>query len=227
MTQEQFPIRFSREPNYSRTDFVLSGCNALAADWVDRWPDWPGHIKGVVISGAASSGKSHLGAIWQQASGARLLTRIDELTLTEIETNPHLLLDHPKPNEDWPQSIFFHLLNRLANANGSVLILSRIPATAQDWALADLQSRLGGMVVAQITTPDDEALISVMHKVADDIGLALTPEASRYIASRIERSFDVACKVIEKIDKLALSRKKTASLLLVRQVLDDIEPRLL
>ena len=58
MTDDQLTIDFAPEPSLSRADFVLGSCNALAADWIDRWPDWPGRIRGLVIHGPADCGKS-------------------------------------------------------------------------------------------------------------------------------------------------------------------------
>lgn len=227
MATEQLTIRFGQPPSYRRDDFVLASCNALAADWVDRWPDWPGRIKGLVIHGPADCGKSHLGAIWQQQSGAHRLDRIDAATLDHLDETPHLLLDHAGREEDWPEDQFFHLLNRLIEVDGSVLILARQPVALQGWQLPDLASRLGGMVAAEITSPDDTVLIAVMQKIADDLGLALDPEICRYIIARIERSFTTARQTVEMIDSIALARKKKASLAMVREILDSIEPRLL
>lgn len=227
MTGEQFTIRFNQEPSYNRADFVLGACNALAADWVDRWPDWPGRISGLVVIGPADCGKSHLGAIWQEMSGASRIDRIEDATLDALEDNPHLLIDHPEKNASWPEDLFFHLLNRCAELNGSVMMLTRHPVAQAGWTLPDLSSRLAGMVAAEITPPDDAVLLAVMHKIADDIGLALDPDVSRYIVSRIERSFASARQMIEMIDGIALARKKKATVAVAREILDGLEPRLI
>ena len=240
MSDDQLTIDFLPEINVSRGDFVLGSCNALAADWIDRWPDWPGRIRGLVIHGPADCGKSHLGEIWKQASHAAVLDKIDANTLESIDADSNLLLDHPAPGEgpgevpgeDWPENDFFHLLNRLAGGEGSVLILSRWPMTAQSmgmtgWRLADLSSRLAGLAAAEITPPDDAMLVAVMQKHADDLGFALDGDTARYIATRMERSFHAARQIIQKINIMALRRKKKVNLAMVRDILDQNEPRLL
>ena len=81
MTTQQFTIDLTPPPSFAREDFVLSGCNAMAADWIDRWPDWPGRIQGLVLHGPPSCGKSHLAAIWQSKSKAKIYDCIDDQTI--------------------------------------------------------------------------------------------------------------------------------------------------
>lgn len=227
MTDNQMTIDFVSEPSFGRDDFVLGSCNALAADWIDRWPDWPGRIRGLVIHGPADCGKSHLGAIWSEKSSAVMLNRLDGEAADRITPQSHILLDHPMPGAAWPEDRFFHLLNRLAEGEGSVLILSRQPMAGLEWGLADLASRLAGLAAAGITTPDDEVLVAVMQKHADDLGLALDGEIARYISNRIERSFTAARHAVRQINEVALRRKKKVSLAMARDILDHLEPRLL
>ena len=220
-------MSFEGAPSHGRADFVLGACNSLAADWIDRWPDWPGRIAGLLVHGSADCGKSHLGAIWLEMSDGRLLTGLDGLDLATLDGNPHVLLDHPAPGAGWPEDLFFHLLNRLTELDGSALVLSRLPAAKLKWSLPDLSSRLAGMMAAEITSPDDAVLQAVMRKIADDRGLALEPEVLRYAASRMERSFSAARRTVEMIDGMSMARKKGASMAMVREILDGLEPRLL
>ena len=227
MTDNQLTIDFQTETSFSRTDFVLGACNALAADWIDRWPDWPGKIRGLVIHGPADSGKSHLGEIWKEASQATVLDSIGLGMDLPESSGVNLLLDHPQPGEAWPEDAFFHLLNRLAGGEGSVLVLSRKPMNMMDWQLPDLSSRLAGLAAAEITAPDDQILIAVMQKHADDLGFALDGDIARYITNRIERSFSASKKIIGQINAVALRRKKKVNLAMVRDILDQTEPRLI
>ena len=65
---QQIPMDLSFRSAQGRDNFFISSSNQLAADWIDRWPDWPGQIKGLNIVGDSGSGKSHLGAVWQEQS---------------------------------------------------------------------------------------------------------------------------------------------------------------
>ena len=224
---EQTTMRFDAAPSYERSDFVLGACNSLAADWVDRWPDWPGRIKGLMIHGPEDCGKTHLGAIWLERCSGRLLNNLGPEDVAGLDGNPHVLLDHPGPGGDWPEDAFFHLLNRLAELDGSVLVLCRRPVAEQGWSLPDLASRLAGLMSVGITSPDDAVLLAMMRKIADDRGLALEPGILRYAVSRMERSFSVARKAVEMIDEASMSKKKKANLAMARDILDQLEPRLL
>ena len=221
MSDDQFTMDFTSAPSFSRDDFILGGCNALAADWIDRWPDWPGRIKGVVLEGAAASGKSHLAAIWQTVSSAHIMTAINEDTLSNLENTPNLIWDHPTPGADWPDDLLFHHLNTLTEIGGSLLILSRSPMASLDWSLADNNSRLRGLVNAAITTPDDDLLYGLLFKHADDLGLPLDGDVARYIVSRIDRSFMAAQDVMKTLNEACLKGQRKLTIPVARQILED------
>ncbi len=65
---EQLPLALDHPPQLGREDLLDSPVLAAAIAIVDRWPDWPSPV--VVLVGPPGSGKSHLAAIWAEASGA-------------------------------------------------------------------------------------------------------------------------------------------------------------
>ena len=219
MSSTQFTMDLVAPPSTARSDFCLGACNALAADWIDRWPDWPGRIKGLVLPGPVDCGKTHLGAIWADHSGAGVMTSLEDTSIHQLDDHPHVIWDNPRPGPDWPDDLVFHFLNRLTELDGSLLILSRQPMAALDWDLADVASRLNGLSAAAIAPPDDEVLIAVMHKLADDCGLALDPEVSRYIVNRIDRSFAAATRLIKELNHVTLAEQRKLTTPLVREVL--------
>ena len=221
MTPQQFTMDLMPPPSFARDDFVLSGCNAMAADWIDRWPDWPGRIQGLVLYGPPSCGKSHLAAIWQSKSKAKSYDRIDDQTIFGLDDNPHMIWDQPLPSSDWPEDLIFHLLNRLTEIEGSLLILSHQPMAAIDWQIADVASRLNGLSGAEITDPDDDMLMALLFKHADDLGMALDDDVARYIITRMDRRFDAAQQMMVQLNQTALSVKKNVTIPLVRDVLEE------
>jgi len=226
MPPQQFTMDLMPPPSLSRDDFVLGACNALAADWIDRWPDWPGRIKGVVLYGPADCGKSHLAAIWQNRSQAMVMSHLDDQSIDALVDQQAVIWDHPKPNDDWPEDLVFHWLNRLTEINGSLLVLSRLPMPQLDWQLADVASRLNGLSSASISDPDDAMLASLLHKHADDMGLALDADVTRYIVSRMERQSLVARQIIKQLNDLAMASKKPVTLPMVREVFEQQLPLL-
>ena len=220
MMSQQFTMDLLQPPSFSRDDFVLGACNAMAADWIDRWPDWPGRIKGVVLHGPQDCGKSHLASIWQEKSRAALMTRLDDQSIFSLDANKHAIWDHPKPDASWPEDLIFHFLNRLTELDGSLLILSRQPMAVLDWQLADVGSRLKGLSSAAITEPEDMMLMSLLHKHADDLGLALDDDVARYIVTRMDRSFSATRDIMTALNDKALSAKKNLTIHLARDVLE-------
>ena len=152
------------------------------------------------------------------------MAHVDDLDA--LGAAPHVALDHPLPGPSWPEDILFHLLNRISEG-GSLLVLSRVPVAEMGWSLADVASRMAGLVAAEITTPDDSLLTALVQKHADDLGLALDGEVVRYIVGRMERSFSSARAIIAATNALALARKKKVTISMAREVLDQQQPRLL
>ena len=70
MPSGQMILDLGHRSAFGRSDFLVSGCNAEAAAWIDRWPDWPSPLRGLAIFGPPECGKTHLGAVWRRASGA-------------------------------------------------------------------------------------------------------------------------------------------------------------
>ena len=219
MSTTQFTMDlFSRTSN-DRDDFALGACNALAADLVDRWPDWRGRIKGLVLHGPADCGKSHLAAIWALSSKAATMTSLNDRSIHQLDEHPHVIWDHPTPSAEWPDDLMFHFLNRLTELEGSLLILSRMPMAALSWSLSDVNSRLSGLASAAIDAPDDDILMAVMQKRADDCGLALDPEVARYIVNRVDRSFAAVNTIIEELNTITLAEKRKLTTSLALDVL--------
>ncbi len=220
MIDNQLTMDFTSSPSFDRDDFILGACNAMAADWIDRWPDWPGRIKGVVLQGPTASGKSHLASIWQGLSSAKLMHHLSDESLSNLETTPNLIWDHPTPNDDWPDDLLFHHLNTLTEIGGSVLVLSRVPMSSLDWTLADNNSRMRGLVSAAITAPDDDMQEAILYKHADDIGLPLDPDVARYIVNHASRSFLAAKELIRAMNDECLKGKRKLTIPVARSVLD-------
>ena len=222
MSDKQLTMDFASQPSYARDDFILGACNALAADWIDRWPDWPGRIKGVVIQGPEASGKSHLASIWQSISNAKLMTKLDEASLANIDQTPHLIWDNPSPGPDWEDDLLFHHLNSLTDIGGSVLVLTRQPMAAHNWSLADNNSRMRGLVNAAILSPDDDVQMGLIFKHADDIGLPLDGDVARYIVSHADRSFASTQKIVAFMNDACLKNKRKLTIPVAKSVLEKI-----
>ena len=68
----QLLLALDHTVSFAREDFLQGPPNVAAFNLVERWPDWPDRI--VAFAGPQGSGKSHLAAIWAEATGARVLS---------------------------------------------------------------------------------------------------------------------------------------------------------
>ena len=79
---QQLPLDLQVRTTSQHGDFIISDCNQIATRWVDCWlaQHQSGQLeqfRALNIAGPAASGKSHLAAVWQSASGAVILHGLD------------------------------------------------------------------------------------------------------------------------------------------------------
>ena len=207
-----------------REDFLVSSCNADAAAWIDRWPDWPEPLRGLALVGATGSGKSHLGDVWRSQSGAERFVggQFSALSIRErMGQASSAVIDISE--EIGHEEALLHLYNIVAERGGSVLILSRIAPTRLPLRLPDLASRLATLPVALLREPDDALLAGVLAKHFADRQLNVREEVLTFLINRMPRSFEAAKRLAERIDLLALEEKKAVSLAHARQAIADEE----
>jgi chromosomal replication initiation ATPase DnaA len=187
----------------SRDNFLEGPANAAALQLIERWPDWPNRV--MVLCGPEGSGKSHLAAIWAEASGARS-TMAHALSAADV---PGALATAAVVIEDltsggFDERALFHLLNMAREDNCFVLLTSRLTPAALDIDLRDLRSRLRAVPVVSLSLPDDALFRALIVKFCADRQMSIDESVVSYIATRIERSFVAARQTVEMLDTEAL-----------------------
>jgi chromosomal replication initiation ATPase DnaA len=218
----QLVLALRHVPAAGREDFLVSGSNAEAAAWVDRWPDWPIGAPGLNLHGPEGAGKSHLAAVWAGAAGA--LT-IDPHTLDpdgvrdRLGDAGHVVLD---PFDELVDGVaVLHLYNTVAEREGAVLILSRTPLARLALGPADLLSRLSALPAVRIGPPDDALLVGIMAKQFRDRQVAVEPAVLGFLARRMERSFAAAGRLVDRLDRLSLSEGRRITTAQARRALAE------
>ena len=119
------------------------------------------------------------------------------------------------------EDALFHLHN-LALAEGQSLLFTAAAAPSQ-WPLGlpDLASRMQGTPTVQIAPPDDELLMAVMMKLFSDRQLSPAPPTLTFLIRRIDRSFDAARDIVERLDAAALEQRRPINTGLARELLDN------
>jgi chromosomal replication initiation ATPase DnaA len=210
-------------PTYDRADFVVSPGNREALAWMDRWPDWP--APALALSGPPGSGKTHLGRIWAARSGALLLDsgdlehkNIADLTALS-EAHAALLIDRA---EHARERTLFHLYNLIRERRGQMLLVSERPPAHWRIRLPDLASRLRAAPTVAVEPPDDDLLGSIILKQLADRQLHAGPGVVQYLVSRMERSAEVARRLVAALDRRALAERREIDRRLAADVLTDL-----
>ncbi len=220
---EQLVLALPHRAAHGADDFLVSQCNQEAVKLIDTWPDWPAAAHAII--GPAGCGKSHLANVWLHASGAQ---RMDSDRLASLESidaaapSGVLLEDLDRLTID--ERGLFHLLNLAAERGFGILFTGQTRPSAWQVELADLASRLRSIPVTEIGEPDDDLLRAVLLKQFLDRQLNVEPQVIAYLATRMERSMESARRLVEAIDRAALSKGRKITRQLASQIIAEIDP---
>jgi len=203
----QLLLALDHSVSFAREDFLRGPSNAEALNLVERWPDWPDRI--VALIGPQGSGKSHLAAIWAEATGARVLSAklLPHSDLPAAFATGALVLEDLE-FEGLDERALFHLLNFAREQAASVLITSRSPLTTFPVVIRDLASRMRAVPSAALAAPDDALLRALIVKLAVDRQMAVDESLVSYVANRIERSFAAAHHAVQRLDEEAMRQHR-------------------
>jgi chromosomal replication initiation ATPase DnaA len=203
----QLLLALDHSVSFAREDFLRGPSNAEALNLVERWPDWPDRI--VALVGPQGSGKSHLAAIWAEATGARVLSAklLPHSDLPAAFATGALVLEDLE-FEGLDERALFHLLNFAREQAANVLITSRSPLTTFPVIIRDLASRMRAVPSAALAAPDDALLRALIVKLAVDRQMAVDESLVSYVANRIERSFAAAHHAVQRLDEEAMRQHR-------------------
>ncbi|MCL6283160.1 DnaA/Hda family protein [Ruegeria sp. 2012CJ41-6] len=205
---EQLSFELPSKTARGREDFFVSPSNAMAVALLSA-STWPGGK--LVLTGPEGSGKTHLVHVWAAETGARIVPAmaLTSEDLLDLSSSPLAVEDVPQiAMDDAAQDAMFHLHN-LTLANGHPLLMTG-RAAPSFWALSlpDLQSRAQGAQHVALEPPDDELLGAVIAKLFYDRQLNPRPDLIRYLVRHMDRRFDAAARMVDRLDQIALAEKR-------------------
>ena len=221
MSSGQLSLDLPAQGRGRREDLCISPANAQAIEWIDMWPAWP--VSVLVLHGPRGCGKSHMAGIWREKADAITLP-VDDLSAAmekaheAIAAGRRVLLDDADMVHD--QVALFHLINSVKEAVSSLLLTGRTAPAHWPFDLPDLRSRLNAAQIVGISEPDDALLKSVLAKLFADRQLRVADNVLDYLALRIDRSFQAANDIVDRLDQEALNRRRAVTRDLARQVLE-------
>jgi DnaA regulatory inactivator Hda len=217
----QLPLDLPSRPALGRSAFFVTEANRVALAQIDAWPDWPSGR--LAVAGPEGSGKTHLAHVWAARAGAAILSPA-EFASDELRNLPGsgavVIEDADRiVGGRTAEEALFHLLNRLVESGGSLLVTGREAPARWPIGLPDLASRLRVAAVARLEPPDDALLSAVLIKLFADRQLTVTPDLIRYLVDRMERAFAAAAPLVSALDQAALARRRPVTVRLAAEVL--------
>ena len=120
------------------------------------------------------------------------------------------------------QEEFFHTFNALHSANKQIIISSDRPPKDMETLEARLQSRFEWGLIADISSPDYETRMAILHKKEDMDGYNVSEDVIKYIANNIKSNIRELEGAFNKVVAYAKLEKKEVTLELAEQALKDI-----
>ena len=220
----QKTLKFVHENNYEEENLVKSSCNNIAINFIEKWPNWPSDNRIVCIFGATGSGKTHLARVWKKKSNAKILNKINHLTLNYIyENNTPLVFEDINSNIYWPENLLFEFINEIKLSKNYLLITCKGDPYKIKWNLKDLISRFSSFVNIEIKLPDDSLIKNILVKQFSDRQFSIEKKLIEYISFRIERSYLAINNIVNLIDELTLKYKKPVSLSIIKEALSILD----
>ncbi len=191
--QIALPLDWPQAEDDSR--FIVGGANREAYEHFRTWSLWP--VRATLLTGPRRSGRTLLARTFAARVGGRLIDRAEE----------------------HDEEALFHAWNAAQDSGRPlIMVVDEVPP-AWEVALPDLRTRLAITPVARIGQPDDALFCSIVRLLFADRRLHIPDEALRFVSARIERSHWAAERVVEAIDRFAISERARLTLPTVRRAL--------
>lgn len=197
-SQFALPLHVSADGASQR--IVIGNANSGVIDALSDPVRWPFHT--AVLTGPARSGKSLLGR-WMAGQGVTVIEPAEQKDETEL----------------------FHRWNASQQGGSKAGEPLLLIADTMPWeiTLPDLKSRLGGSLQLELGEPDDAMATELIHALAEQRALTLSPGAAEYLVPRCDRSFASLERLVAVIDRISLERAVPATMSVWRAALEALQ----
>jgi chromosomal replication initiation ATPase DnaA len=196
----QLPLDLETPDRFSRDNFIANTALTTTLSVLMHPGQWLSpHL---ILMGPKGSGKTHLGHIFADHTGARFVTAAETHNLTELANLPYVVDDAEEASEE----TLFHLCNHVQKSAQQLVLLTENQPIAWDVKLPDLSSRLNAMRILTLPEPDEELLIAILNKLFAQRAISPSPDFIDYIARRMDRSVGAAQKIVTELEHYANGR---------------------
>lgn len=168
----------------------------------------------VYVWGEAGTGKSHLLTAWSALTQAHATTPLPEPPVAWLAVDD---VDRLDPDD---QIHLFNLINAAREGTGKVLASGPVPP-GQLGLRADLATRLAQGLVFRLSPLSDADKIAALNVRAEARGMHLPEEVVRYLLTHCRRDLPNLLAMVDALDTYSLSRKRPASLPLLKEILQS------
>lgn len=120
---------------------------------------------------------------------------------------------------DWQEELF-HLFNGLRDGGGRILLAGAAPPGDLDIAFPDLVSRLQWGLVMRLAPLSDEEKMAALRDRAQRRGMALPPDAARYLLAHYPRDTATLFAMLNRLDEASLESQRRLTIPFIKEVLD-------
>ena len=142
---------------------------------------------------------------------------LDGLEYLEMVCLDHIDIVCGRP--DWEEALF-HLFNRIRQLNHTLIVAAQLPPKQLGIKLPDLSSRLSWGVVYQVHSMDDSMKLEAIQMKALARGMVFSEDVARYILHHSSRNMNDLTRILDRLDRLSLSKKRKVTIPFVKDVLE-------
>ena len=224
MYKNQLTIEMPKRSALGREDFMVNECNNEAIDFIDTF--YKGKMKSGVLIGPKGSGKSHLVNVFCKNVERKkwlISPKIDENIYKIFKKNEIIIIEDidilsSKDEEEY----LFNIINLSKELNKILLLTSGMELSKLKIKTPDLRSRLDSIQSVRILEPNDDLTSALILKLFHDRQILIKPSIIQYLMNRVERTYSGISKIIDLIDSSSLSKKKSISVSLIKELLEKI-----
>ena len=221
MYKDQLIIDMPKRSALDREDFMVNECNQEAIQFIDTF--YQRKMKSGVLIGPKGSGKSHLVNVFCKNFEKEkwIISEKKEKDIYRVfqENNVVIIEDIDLIASLDEEKYLFHSINLSKELNKILLLTSGLDLSKINIKTPDLRSRLDSIQSVNILEPNDDLMNILILKLFHDRQILIKPNIISYLMQRVERSYLGISEIVDLIDNVSLSKKKSISINLIKELL--------